>query len=200
VVQEQAQGRATDAQFRLALTPSPSNSRHARNGGARESIAPTAFNLDSGYAVLRFRGHGGAIIARSADRSLRLWRNQIGLLFEARLYDVDPFVLHAIRAGGLGCSVAMRVQRADETIVAGVRHYRVQKAILDDIAIVDCPAYSRTAVWSAGVPIDTLPLSVRRLARAWGYTSRRSGLSTGARRGSRLVASPGAATGFRSFG
>ena len=124
------------------------------DGGVRESIAPTAFNLDSGYAVLRFRGHGGAIIARSADRSLRLWSNQVGLLFEARLYDVDPFVRHAIAGCGFGCSIGFRATDCHETIVGGVRHCRIEKAILDDIAIVANPTYRRTGCWPANMAVD----------------------------------------------
>jgi phage head maturation protease len=136
--------------------------------GARETISPTAFDLGSGYAVLRFRGHDGAIIARSADRSLRLWRNQVGLFFEASLYDVDPFVLHAISGCGFGCSIGFRATDCRETIVAGVRHCRVEKAILDDVALVANPAYRRTGCWPASMAVDRLPAQARLLALAWG--------------------------------
>jgi phage head maturation protease len=143
------------------------------DGGTRETLARNAFSAGVGYVVLRFGDHAGRVIARTPN-TMRIWPNATGLCFEASLDDADASAFDVIAAGGLGCSINMRIEVADESLVGGVRHCRVRKAILDDIAIVDCPAYSRTAVWPSGVAVDALPsAAVRRLARAWslGYQS-----------------------------
>jgi hypothetical protein len=116
--------------------------------------------------TLRYGSHAGPVIARTHDGSLRLWADSAGLAFEAVLDDADVSAWHTIAAGGLGCSINMRIVSAAETMVG---HRRIRSAILDDVALCANPVYGKTAVWPAGVAIDALPsAAVRGLARAWG--------------------------------
>lgn len=127
---------------------------YTANGGQfTELIAPGAFReTDTSKCCLRYNhDKTGLVLARTRGGSLKLWEDEIGLRFEAELFNtsVARDVYEVVKAGGLdGMSFAFFVDKHDPKQVEYDRgtHTRTIRSIpaLYDVSVVDNPAYSNT--------------------------------------------------------
>jgi hypothetical protein len=146
------------------------------DGSVQETIAPGAIRLIAGHIRLLYGDHGGRPMAWTGDNSLKLWSDRTGVAFQASLGPERHArsMYDAICRGAFdGCSVLMRIERADEQIVDGVLHRRVLRASIDHVAIGNGVCYRETACWPAGAALDELPPRVWPFVLAWdrGYQS-----------------------------
>lgn len=142
--------------------------------GVEETIAPGAFMIGRRCEV-RLWEHDGAPVASSYGDGLRLWQDDYGLAFLARInsrYLVHT--AHAVRRENFQCSVQFTAAAgragfdATVDVVDGVIRRRVTRASIEHIALAHGAIYGAgTGAWIAGEPTEDYDPSIRALARRW---------------------------------
>lgn len=139
--------------------------------GVCETVSPWAISTDRRPATLMWGDHAGAVLSRTADRSLRVFNSRDGLFFSASFDWSHPsaiWMARTLRSENWGVSVQFAYGwEAVEWEENGERHRDIRKAEIEHVSIVHNPAYASTAVWLADLPIEDTSPDLARIMSRW---------------------------------